>query len=395
LSEILQKTVYCTAPFKGLTIREDGHVRTCCAGKTSLGNLNEMSIGEIERSPILKQIQQQMLTNSSHSENCQNCVENEKKNGLATLRQYYLKFYPNIDPSQLELNFLDVRWNNTCNLGCLYCNPTFSSIWVDRLHREKKILPVKTYQDELLDWILKQIHNLNEIMLVGGEPMLMKQNYALLSKLPENCKISIITNLSYDLENLPCWNDLLKRPPELICWNVSIENTREKFEYVRSGSNWRQVQENFELLKKHWPMNVSLNMVYNLFSAFDLPETVEYFHKIGVKKFNLFPVEHNFQIELSNFPQDIRALASKKLKQAQQIHLDSIPAEDHDLYSFQGLDAILNSILENNPTKTITLEEFDKKIQWYDQWGRTRFADLWPDLNDLVQNHLKTCKSSA
>jgi MoaA/NifB/PqqE/SkfB family radical SAM enzyme len=33
--------VYCTAPFNGLTIREDGHVRTCCSGINSLGNLNK------------------------------------------------------------------------------------------------------------------------------------------------------------------------------------------------------------------------------------------------------------------------------------------------------------------------------------------------------------------
>ena len=37
-------SVYCTAPFNGLTIREDGHVRTCCNGSISLGNLNYESI---------------------------------------------------------------------------------------------------------------------------------------------------------------------------------------------------------------------------------------------------------------------------------------------------------------------------------------------------------------
>lgn len=63
-----QNSVYCTAPFNGLTIREDGHVRTCCAGRISLGHLDHMAVTDIEESPELKQIQQRMLSNLYHYE---------------------------------------------------------------------------------------------------------------------------------------------------------------------------------------------------------------------------------------------------------------------------------------------------------------------------------------
>ena len=117
-------------------------------------------------------------------------------------------------------------------------------------------------------------------MLVGGEPMLMKQNHVLFQTLPDNCQISIITNLSYDLERLQCINDLLKRPRDKIIWNVSMENTGEQFEYVRNGGNWQQVEKNFKFLMKHWPTTVSINMVYSLFSALNLYQTIQHLSNI-------------------------------------------------------------------------------------------------------------------
>jgi len=385
----MSNQVYCTAPWNGLTIREDGQVRTCCVGKTSLGNLNQISIFDIEKSTKLKQIQQDMLSSNPNLDNCKTCMYQENKQGYATLRQHYLQYYPTFDIKKKELKFIDIRWNNTCNLGCLYCTPSFSSTWEKRLHQIKKLPPKKAYQDELLDWILTQVDHIEEIMLVGGEPMLMKQNYALLSKVPSTCKISIITNLNYDLENLPCWSDLMRHQKKLIVWNISLENIGEQFEYVRSGGSWPQIQKNLYLLQQHWPDNISINMVYSVFSAFNLAETFEYFSQLGIKKINLFPINENPCIDILNFPYQIRKIAADHLQLAHNQHYNSIHPEDRDFYSIQGADA-LKEFLLNNPSKnTVTLEEFDEKIKWYDQWNEKKFVDLWPDVAEMVRSYLQ------
>lgn len=62
--------VFCTAPWAGLTVREDGHVKTCCVGGTSLGNLNDTSIQEILKSQSLADIQQNMLSGEPDKKNC-------------------------------------------------------------------------------------------------------------------------------------------------------------------------------------------------------------------------------------------------------------------------------------------------------------------------------------
>ena len=149
---------------------------------------------EILDSQPLKKIQSMLEQGLVPTHNCQSCVSQEKLTGLASLRQHYLKHYPNIYP-KLKLNNLDIRWNNSCNLSCQYCGPTFSSTWQKKLNIPVSS-PTKPYQDDLEKFILDNIDQVQEITLVGGEPMLMKQNANLLQKLPQQTKISVITNIA-------------------------------------------------------------------------------------------------------------------------------------------------------------------------------------------------------
>jgi MoaA/NifB/PqqE/SkfB family radical SAM enzyme len=380
-------TVYCSAPWNGLTIREDGHVRTCCIGQTSLGNLNKVSIQEIENSEALKQIQQKMLSGQPDLDNCSGCVKLVSQSGLATLRNYYNTNYPDINHNLLKLKVVDVRWNNICNLGCLYCNEQFSSTWNNRLTHKIHTKPVKEYQDDLLLWILKHVDSIQELMLVGGEPLLMKQNYELLKHLPNDCRISIITNLSYDLKNNPAFLPLLEKSKETVVWNVSLENLENKFEYVRSGADWEQLKNNLVLLSEHWPQSISINMTYSMFSAFDIVDTIKQFHNFGIKKFNIFAVTQNRSIDVFNMPTAIKQLAYQQLKQAYCWHNDQIHPEDKQLYQWVGVEQLL-SHLESSEEHPIGLEEFENKIKWYDQWSVNKFSELWPEVHDLARQYL-------
>jgi MoaA/NifB/PqqE/SkfB family radical SAM enzyme len=382
-------TVFCTAPWNGITVREDGHVRTCCVGATSLGNLNDIPIAQIIESTELDQIRHDMLSNKPNLQNCKSCIKLEKHSGLATLKQHYNTFYPIANATEFRLKNLDIRWNNACNLGCMYCNQTLSSTWQDRLGLDRSSV-IKHYQDDLLDWILKNVDQLQEIMLAGGEPMLMKQNYALINQLPAECKISIITNLSYDLPNLPCTQKLLDRPRENTLWNISLENTGSQFEYVRNGSKWALVKDNLEYINQHWPDLVSINFVYSMFSAFSITDTVQALHELGIKKINLFVIYGNSTMDVFNMPLPVRLAAAENLSRAITWHIDQLHPEDKDLYPFQGADAILSQLLKSTAPAQVTLNEFLSKIEWYNQYSNIDFGTLWPDVLDLVKKHLYT-----
>lgn len=382
-----KNSVYCTAPWNGLTIRENGRVRTCCVGLRTLADLNVDSVDSIETSPVLQEIQQSMLDGRPDLENCAGCINHEKNDGYSSLRNHYNTFYPTVDTTGLNLKYVDLRWNNTCNLACMYCGPQFSHTWNDKL-KINNFKPVKPYQDKLLDWILARASHVKEIALVGGEPLLMKQNYELLKVLPLDSQISIITNLSYDLKNLPCLPDLLKRPTDRILWTVSAENTHQQFEYVRQGAKWIQFEENLKFLSDHWKNSITMNMVYSMFNAFNLLEVIKVFKSFNIQKYNLQPVSGNDQINVSFMPLVIRLEAKKILAQSMQYHTDSLPPEDRDFYPIQGFELLWSHLEKGNGREPVGLLEFQEQIKWYDQWSSNKFQDLWPDVVSMTNRHL-------
>lgn len=379
--------IYCTAPWNGITVRENGDVRTCCQGGIALGNLNKQSIQEILNSEKLSSIRARMSNGQPDLKNCGVCMHQDSESGLAALRQHYLSYYPNIY-SDTRLKNLDIRWNNSCNLGCVYCSPMFSSTWQSRLNIETSS-PVKDYQDDLLEFVISKVDEIEEIMLVGGEPMLMKQNYRLFKNISANARISIITNLSYDLEKLPCMPDLLNRPADNTIWSVSLENIEQQFEYVRNGASWAQVEKNLKFLSKHWPNTSSILMVYSMLNAFEIHNVIAKLHSLDIKKFTLQSYFGPEAINVFNMPKVIQQIAHDVLCQARDFHYNNIHHEDIELFPINHLDLLLEKLKDNTePQHVVSKEEFFKKINWYNKWNSSRYQDLWPDVVDLVNQHL-------
>jgi MoaA/NifB/PqqE/SkfB family radical SAM enzyme len=381
-----QSKLYCTAPWKGITVMEQGDVKTCCVGSTVLGNLNQDNIETILKSPLLENIKRDLALGNVHP-NCVACQVGESTGNNANLRQHYLKFYPMETETTSSLNVVDIRWNNKCNLACQYCGPGASSTWEEKLNIKKSSV-IKPYQDDLLEWVLDRSSQLKEIMLAGGETMLMKQNYRLFARAPKDCRFSIVTNLSYDLSSLPCMSDLLSRPADNIIWNVSAENTHEQFEYVRQGASWEQMVKNLDFLIKHWPNTVSLNMVYSIFSATQIDQTYKTFNNLGINKATLLLIEGNKHLTVYRMPEAVQELCKQSLQKLITFHEQRFGLDKH-FYPIAGLENILTGLNKNNIKEPTTEKEFYQKIDWHDSWSQNKkFSDLWPELSALLQTYL-------
>jgi MoaA/NifB/PqqE/SkfB family radical SAM enzyme len=378
---------YCTAPWNGLTIREDGSVKTCCPGKIVIGNVKDTPITQILNNDVHTKIKNDLLNNQPNS-NCEFCINQEKDNGNS-LRSYYNKNYPTLSD---KLKILDIRWNNFCNLTCIYCNPAVSSAWQDRLDTNVIKIIKNSYDSDLEEWVLTNADNLIELMLVGGEPLLMKQNYALLSKLPNSTRVSIITNLSYNLKNNPATTVLFNRPLDNTIWNVSVENYGKQFEYVRHGADWEQFKNNLILLVENNPNNVGLLMVYGIFSALSLLDTIKYYYSIGIKKIELQPIANNPALEIHNFPKPIIQLAYDQLIAVVQWQKDTY-TDDYNLYKITSIDNLIERLYisqnSNNNRQIITRTQFLTNISQYDKWHTDKFSTLWPNEYSLILESLK------
>ena len=80
---------------------------------------------------------------------------------------------------------IDVRWNNTCNLACTYCSSYFSTKWAS-IEGKSNNHTINTQEQQVIDYIEKHRDFVKEVAMVGGEPLMMKENDRLLDILPDD-----------------------------------------------------------------------------------------------------------------------------------------------------------------------------------------------------------------
>jgi MoaA/NifB/PqqE/SkfB family radical SAM enzyme len=267
---------YCAAPWRGLHTNPRGDVKTCCAGDPNmLGNLNTQSIEQILNGGKLQEIRDSLAQGQAHAY-CSNCVKAERFCADSE-RAWHNNVNPNFDYAVAGTQYhwptiVDVRWNTTCNLSCNYCGPSCSSKWA-----AIKSLPFRSgtrpYYEQVCDFIEKHYDHVHEVALVGGEPLLLPENERLLDVVPQDAIVTLITNLSVDLENNKIFKKLAQR--QKVGWSMSFDNIDAQFEYVRHGADWTLLQKNLGLLKElkttqgHWG---GIHAVYNLYNATRITE---------------------------------------------------------------------------------------------------------------------------
>ena len=122
--------------------------------------------------------------------NCSGCYLQEKgRNSVSSIssRLYYTKeLAPHIDKNlydsvkNFSLHHVDVRWTNHCNQACVYCGPEYSSKWAQEL--DVKIRSGSDARARVKEYVFKNIKQLKNVYLAGGEPLLMNENKVFLEK---------------------------------------------------------------------------------------------------------------------------------------------------------------------------------------------------------------------
>lgn len=367
---------YCAAPWRGLHVNPRGDVKTCCAGDPNmLGNLNEHSIEQILHGPKMIEIRQSIRQGQPH-DYCYNCVQAERYG--RSERDWHNSVSPEFDPrtaGDLEHSptLIDVRWNITCNLSCNYCGDKCSSRWA-----ALKKIPFKSgarpYYEQVCDYLESHQDNIREVALVGGEPLLLPENERLLDVIPDDCIVTLITNMSVDLDTNKVFAKLAQR--RRVGWSMSFDNTGDRFEYVRHGGSWPLLEENVGRIKQLFAQGQwgGVHAVYNIYNATRLTELFDWAKALDIDTHwqslyqpeCLDPLRHN---------QRIRDLALQEI----QTVLGRTDLTDSELAFF--VQAQQNYQLA--PLQDLALdlqqhiEEMEQKYHT-DQLGQ--FQHLWPEI---------------
>jgi MoaA/NifB/PqqE/SkfB family radical SAM enzyme len=248
MSQFENNDAFCPLPWNGVYLSPDGDIDTCCISDNKLGNLNSISLGDALASQKNISIKTDMLAEKKVN-GCTICYKNQSSaNDNQRLKHIRnidrFNFNANLynDVNAVELNYLDLRFKNTCNYACVYCDPMLSSSWAAEL----KQIPIiaRDTSAETLDFILKNISTVNSIYLAGGEPLLMKENEIILESLitiNPNCNIIVNTNLSQTSNNRIF--ELLQKFNN-VQWVVSVDDTEDRYNYIRYPGDWNVFQQN-------------------------------------------------------------------------------------------------------------------------------------------------------
>jgi len=367
-SDYLKNKSLCPLPFTGAVVNTDGEVRCCSISKEILGNVNNESFEDIlSKSAKLKQIRREMLDNKFPS-NCSDCYLKEKHHKNLDFenisnRLYHIKILKDApfklykDENHFELQQIDLRWRNTCNFACVYCDSRFSSVWAqfegkpDRMTNEAMA--------QTFDFVKKNIKNLKTIYMAGGEPLLIKENIKIIDLILEerpDLLLRINTNLSILNKKL---YDKVKQL-ENVHWIVSAESTNERFNYIRWPGKYEVLVHNLKKIQE-LPHKVSINMTWNVLCAYNILDFIDDMLANGVHP-NQFIMNHVTDPMEQSVWNITKSLRDRILKEVRQRMLKT--DKKFFLYKvYEEMAVILNQPLFDTYKSTLynMLMEFDKK----------------------------------
>ena len=286
--DMLTNPHFCPMPWTGLMYNFDGTVKNCIrsdAKTGALGNIKDQSIEQILLGTI-NTTKQQNIVAGAPAAGCHTCYDLEHgKAGFDIIsdRIFYIKEFKRTpvelyQPGQHDLQTIDVRWTNTCNLACVYCSPEFSSRWADELGVVID-RPSDAQQKNFTQYIYEHAHNLKHVYLAGGEPLLMKENLELLELLQ---RVNPDVNLRVNTNLTKTTTQVFDRICEFknVHWTISVETQEDEFEYIRFGHTWPDFLENLTRIQQ-LDHRVSFNMLWFLLNYDTVFDCVDYLKGLG------------------------------------------------------------------------------------------------------------------
>lgn len=308
-NKIEDNDTFCILPWVHVHAWPNGKVYPCCISDNNhpIGDLTKNTIKEIVNGEEAVEIRQRMLRGEK-VESCKNCYNAEQYKG-SSWRHSFNKHFENIIDETIKqtnidgtiepsLKYVDFRFSNFCNLECRTCGAELSNgiagthgrtLPEDKLaeYKEKNIINELNvisftntkptfFNDDLKQYLIET----ESFYFAGGEPVIQKEHFEILSYIHENKwfdkELRYSTNLStlkYKSHNLfDYWKDF-----KSVKIYASIDHFGDKLEFIRQNVKSQKVFENLELLfNSHCEVTINTVVsIYNIYYLYDFYEFLE------------------------------------------------------------------------------------------------------------------------
>lgn len=228
--------------------------------------------------------------------------------------------------TDIDLQTLEIAFDRTCQFACSYCNPAFSSTWVNDIRRNGpytglisdgrnhfththdanqlyKFGESNPYVEAFHQWWESDLHRtLKELRITGGEPLMSGETWKLLDWFKANrgkstTRLAINSNLGkeVDIDRLLDSIDGLE-----VDLYTSNESMTEQAEYIRDGLDWQAWINNVHKLSQSKKLRgLHIMCTVNALCLDSLPKFLDYIVAAKETYGRDFP---NFTLNILRFP---------------------------------------------------------------------------------------------
>lgn len=379
----------------------------------------------LHNTPEKKQDRAQMIA-GERPPGCEYCwkIEDMGRDSVSD-RVYKSRIYKITDLTQayqtpvdtdVNLKTLEIAFDRTCQFACSYCNPAFSSTWVNDIRKNGAYVGLisdgrnhfthahdsaqlyrygetNPYIEAFFKWWETDLHRtLDELRITGGEPLMSGHTWRLIDWFKANqgksqTRLAINSNLGTDV-------DVPRFVASVSGLEVDVytsnESTAAQAEYIRDGLNYQDWVDNVnKLLHSSSIRAVHVMCTVNALCLDTLPrllsELVELKGQYGRDRVN-------FTLNILRFPSFQGPLIlpdhiKQQHKQQLQAWLDQHTADpvmhEHELNHLQRLIDYLDVV--KTPHSDIfnmprLLHDFKQFYAQYDQRRNKDFTATFPNL---------------
>jgi organic radical activating enzyme len=275
------------------------------------------------------------MTKGVRPPGCEYCwkIEDMGRDAVSD-RVYKSKIYPIEDvknayynvtyKDDVDLKTLEIAFDRTCQFACSYCNPAFSTTWVNdiRKHGPYNSLvsdgrnhfththdasqlysygETNPYVDAFFKWWETDLHRtLQELRITGGEPFMSAHTWRLIDWFRENrsktsTRLAINSNLGADVDVDRLLSSIQGMAVDIY---TSNEATGAQAEYIRDGLDYKVWVSNVEKLLK---AGVTVHCMCTI-NALCLPSLVDHLNVLSDLKRKYGRDKINFTLNILRFP---------------------------------------------------------------------------------------------
>lgn len=395
---------------------------------------HQVSVAEVEANPKAlhntprKKEERAMMQKGERPAGCEYCwkIEDIGRDNISD-RVYKTVIYSDeelekayVEPvsNDVDLRTLEIAFDRTCNFGCSYCNPAFSSTWVKDIDTNGpftgltsdgrnhfthshgssqlyKFSEVNPYVEAFFKWWETDLHkSLQELRLTGGEPLMSGETFKLLEWFKTHD-----TDMKFAMNsNLGAKDELIDR---LIDASHSIKHFHlytsneamgAQSEYIRDGLVWDKWNENVDKVLRDGNLEgFHMMCTVSALCLDSLPEFLDHcieWKDLCGKDYPTFSLNilrfPSFQ-SLLVLPDEIRNAYKIKLQSWFDVNKDNVLLHQFELNQVQRLIDYLDVVKTPHmgaAEQSVLQQDFKQFFTQYDQRRNKNFTQTFPALAD-------------